>query len=310
MSDSKGNKSHGGGHKSHKHHEEDHGSHGMWKIAYADFMTALMAFFLMMWLTSSVTENIRKGLSNFFAPIGASSNVIGTDSLLEGGQDFETIGSVENLTLEQNIFPQPPTYSSTKTQEKPNTNKSNNGATEHSGAQNDSTAKNLAKKEELVFQETEKKLKESFEKDPALEKLADNLKIKITPEGLHIELIDKDGLNMFQIGSAEMLDHTKAAFQKIASLVKLLPNKINITGHTDARPYSKGISYTNWDLSTDRALAAKRYMSSISFPEEKINGITGKSSNQLLDPGNPLAPSNRRISILVLRNFPQTQENK
>lgn len=283
-----------GKHKS--KHDEDHGSHGVWKIAYADFMTAMMAFFLMMWLTSSVAENIRVGISDYFAPIGASNNVIGSESILDGGESLEKLGKLEKLALEQNIFPnavdqptQPPDAESIS---------QNN--------QNDflTHAANAAR-EQLVLEEAQKAIQGALTKDPALQKIAGSILMDITADGLKIELIDKDGLNMFAIGSKEMLHHTKLALAQIAKVIQVLPNKVSITGHTDARPYGANAIYNNWDLSTDRALESRRFLETNGFPASKIEAVVGKASNELLSPENPFAPSNRRISILVLRNAQQ-----
>ena len=286
----------------HKHSHEDHKSHGVWKIAYADFMTALMAFFLMMWLTSSMPESIRRGVATYFAPVGASANVAGTASILEGGQSLEDLGALEKMKLEQSIFSPTTNYNAApknKTSDEPtateNYDDSNKGS--KSESENESAAK-----EQHVFEEAQKALKESVLKDPALQQMSENILISITSEGLKIELIDKDNTNMFAVGSKQMLPGMQLALRQIATIIRVLPNKINVTGHTDARPYGANAAYNNWDLSTDRALESRRFLVASGFPESKIASVVGKASNDLLNSKDPFAPSNRRISILVLRN--------
>lgn len=284
----------------HKHAHEDHKSHGVWKIAYADFMTALMAFFLMMWLTSSMPENIRRGVATYFAPVGASANVAGTASILEGGQSLEDLGALDKMKLEQSIFSPTTNYNAApknKAADDPNSTESYD---EKTGSNSEAES---AAKEQRVFEEAQKALKESIVKDPVLQQMSENILITITSEGLKIELIDKDNANMFAVGSKQMLPGMQAALSQIAKVIKVLPNKINVTGHTDARPYGANATYNNWDLSTDRALESRRFLVASGFPELKIASVVGKASNDLLNSKDPFSSSNRRISILVLRNI-------
>jgi len=140
-------------------HHEEHGSHGAWKIAYADFMTALMAFFLMMWLTSSVSENIRKGISNYFAPIGVSSSVLGTDSILEGGESLEALGSLDNITQEQQIFPHTPTFNATTKDQAAQPDKYDAAPLPE---KKDFVSKEIIAKEQVIFEEAQKTLLATF----------------------------------------------------------------------------------------------------------------------------------------------------
>jgi chemotaxis protein MotB len=281
-----------------KDSHEDHKSHGVWKIAYADFMTALMAFFLMMWLTSSMSENIRKGVATYFAPVGASANVAGTSSILDGGQSLEDVGALDKMKLEQSIFSPTTNYNASpknKATDEPTSTESYDNKGSKSEAES-------AEKEQHVFEEAQNALKESILKDPALQQMSENILISITSEGLKIELIDKNNTNMFAVGSKQMLPNMQLALRQIATIITVLPNKINVTGHTDARAYGANAAYNNWDLSTDRALESRRFLVTSGFPESKIASVVGKASNDLLDSKDPFASSNRRISILVLRN--------
>jgi chemotaxis protein MotB len=294
----------------HKHRQEDHKSHGVWKIAYADFMTALMVFFLMMWLTSSMSENIRRGVATYFAPAGASASVSGTSSVLEGGQSLEDLGTLEKMKLEQSIFSPTANFNSAPKNKaaKKSTSKESydDGAGSNSDAESDGESD---EQEQHVFEEAQKTLMKSILKDPVLQYMSENILISITPEGLKIELIDKDNANLFAVGSKQMLPEMQLALGQIAKVIRALPNKINVTGHTDARPYGANATYNNWDLSTDRALESRRFLVASEFPESKIAAVVGKASNDLLNSKDPFSSSNRRISILVLRNG-STKEGK
>lgn len=280
------------------------GSHGAWKIAYADFMTALMAFFLMMWLTSSTPENVRRGMANYFAPVGNAINISGTSSVLEGGQSLEDIGNLEKMKLEQSIFSPTTNYNSSSQKQE------NSEVQDPSSPPPTPSESMSALKEQQVFEEVQKTLKESILKDPVLQKMSDNFLINVTSEGLKIEIIDKNGANMFAVGGKQMLTEMTLALAKIAKIIRVLPNQINVTGHTDARPYGASATYNNWDLSTDRALESRRFLVSSGFPEQKIASVVGKASNELLTPQDSLSSSNRRISILVLRNKPIEKKKK
>ncbi len=288
--------------KGNQQKHESHGSHGVWKIAYADFMTALMAFFLMMWLTSSMPENIRKGMANYFASIGASSNVTGTSAVLDGGDSLEDIGNLEKVKLEESIF-----ISATTHHSSPKTKVDQDDSNTKAGG---SEVENNEEKEQRVLEAAQRALQKAIERDPILKQISDNIIISITHEGLKIELIDKSEKNMFEIGSKQLLDGMKTALAQISKVIQVLPNKVNITGHTDSRAYGATASYNNWNLSTDRALEARRFLVVAGFPESKVAGVVGKASNELLVPEKPLSSSNRRISILVLRNAVLLEEKK
>ncbi|MDP3936312.1 MAG: flagellar motor protein MotB, partial [Alphaproteobacteria bacterium] len=208
----------------HKNQHDSHSSHGAWKIAYADFMTAMMAFFLMMWLTSSTPENIRRGMANYFAPVGASANVSGTDSILEGGQSLEDLGALDKMKLEQSIFSPTTNYNAAPRNKEPD--ESIESYDEKSGSNSEAGS---AEKEQHVFEEANKTLKESILKDPVLQKISANILISITLEGLKIELIDKDNANLFAIGSKQMLEEMRVALTQVAKVIRILPNKINVT---------------------------------------------------------------------------------
>jgi chemotaxis protein MotB len=291
----------------HKASHEGHSNHGAWKIAYADFMTALMAFFLMMWLTSATPENVRKGMANYFAPVGNATNITGTSSVLEGGESLESIGNLDKIKFEQSIIL--PTTNYNNSSRKQENSDSLEESTHPPSFSNES--ENMSSiKEQQIFEEAQKTLKEAIKQDPTLQKMSDNILINITSEGLKIEVIDKNGSSMFAIGSKQLLDGMTLILKQIAKVIRALPNQVKITGHTDARPYGTSATYNNWDLSTDRALESRRFLVTSGFPEQRISAVIGKANTELLIPQNPLSSSNRRISILVLRNSPIERQEK
>jgi chemotaxis protein MotB len=291
----------------HKASHEGHSNHGAWKIAYADFMTALMAFFLMMWLTSATPENVRKGMANYFAPVGNATNITGTSSVLEGGESLESIGNLDKIKFEQSIIL--PTTNYNNSSRKQESSDSLEESTHPPSFSNES--ENMSSiKEQQIFEEAQKTLKEAIKQDPTLQKMSDNILINITSEGLKIEVIDKNGSSMFAIGSKQLLDGMTLILKQIAKVIRALPNQVKITGHTDARPYGTSATYNNWDLSTDRALESRRFLVTSGFPEQRISAVIGKANTELLIPQNPLSSSNRRISILVLRNSPIERQEK
>ncbi len=291
----------------HKASHEGHSNHGAWKIAYADFMTALMAFFLMMWLTSATPENVRKGMANYFAPVGNATNITGTSSVLEGGESLESIGNLDKIKFEQSIIL--PTTNYNNSSKKQESSDSLEESTHPPSFSNES--ENMSSiKEQQIFEEAQKTLKEAIKQDPTLQKMSDNILINITSEGLKIEVIDKNGSSMFAIGSKQLLDGMTLILKQIAKVIRVLPNQVKITGHTDARPYGTSATYNNWDLSTDRALESRRFLVTSGFPEQRISAVIGKANTELLIPQNPLSSSNRRISILVLRNSPIERQEK
>lgn len=276
--------------------EEGHGGHGMWKIAYADFMTAMMAFFLMMWLTGSIAENVREGLSVYFAPLGASQHVMGTDSIMEGGENLENLGVMEGMSLEEYIFPKVPNYNVVQKKDQ---------ASKTWPKKGNEASPTDPSPEQIIFEEAEKTLKGGLLQNEALKEYADNVRINITPEGLKIDLIDKDSKHMFAIGSKDMAPHTKLLLEEVAKVIHVLPNPIRITGHTDSRKYADTAKYNNWNLSADRALASMNFLIATGIPESRFDGVIGKANSELLDEADPMADSNRRISIVILRQEKQ-----
>lgn len=265
-----------------------HGHHGgAWKVAYADFVTAMMAFFLLLWLLNAVTEEQLHGVADYFAPVSASTTSKGTGDPLAGGHAEPTV-----VTM---AIPQV-TYSP-----------DNPDDTEPSDEPVDEASFNrlMAQREERLFEKAKGALDAEIAKHPDLAKLKDHLLVDMTAEGLRIQLIDANGVGMFPSGTADMHQHTRDLLTAIAELVKQMPQKVSISGHTDAVPYrSRDGSYSNWELSADRALASRRVLKEAGVPDDRVAKVVGRAETQPLEQvkNDPYHESNRRISIILLRD--------
>ncbi|MGE0251618.1 MAG: flagellar motor protein MotB [Dongiaceae bacterium] len=283
-----------------------HGHHGgAWKVAYADFVTAMMAFFLLMWLLNATSQEQRIGIANYFTPITVTKvSISGSGGVLGG-----TSMSPEGAMKEDNV--QPTVSSSVTPPQDIVEGDENQYASEHGTSKEQKEEikdpQAQAKVDELVakseardFKKVEDNIRAAIQEDEELQKLADNLLIQRTPEGLRIQIIDNDKVEMFPVGSTRMYDYTTKLLQKVTQLILPLPNKLSISGHTDSRTYPAGALYTNWELSSDRANAARRVMSDAGLPPERVNVVVGRADREHLLPNDPLSPKNRRLSIILL----------
>jgi chemotaxis protein MotB len=255
-------------------------SGGAWKIAYADFVTAMMAFFLLMWLQGSTTKEQKQAVSDFFnnpspvaGPGGASTSMI----KIGGGKDI--------------------TYSEGDTQK--GSNKDPHPKETRPDAKAEVGQITQTDKERLL--QLKQELEDAIDASEALKPFKDQLLLEITKEGLRIQIIDKENRAMFSSGSAVMQPYAAKLLNEIGQVINHVPNHISLSGHTDATPYSKyaGI-YTNWELSADRSNASRRALVQGGMDEGKVARVVGLSSAVLFDKENPTNPINRRISIIVL----------
>lgn len=256
--------------------EGHHG--GAWKIAYADFVTAMMAFFLLMWLLGSSTKSQLEGISEYFktplkiALMGGSS--IGeTNSVLKGGGTDLTRqhGEVKKGEIKD----------------------------DESSAQ----AKKVIKEriERIKLEGLKQKIEEAIENNPSLKKFANQLLLDITSDGLRIQIVDEQNRPMFALGKADLQPYTKTILREIGKMLNDVDNKISLSGHTDAKPFPSGDKgYSNWELSADRANASRRELIVGGMDTNKVLQVIGLSSAVLFDKNDSLNPINRRISIVVL----------
>lgn len=266
---------------------------GAWKVAYADFVTAMMAFFLLLWLLNVTTDEQKNAISNYFdpTPTTVSSAQSGAGGVM-GGLTMSPQGAMSS-TMNPLIPPQQQMKKIKVTKEK------------KSKLQK---AKEAA--EEKRFKSAEEELKKAIEKNPELAKLAKNLLIDMTPEGLRIQIIDQNNESMFPSGSAKMYEKTKQLLITITNIILTLPNQLSIRGHTDSSRYAEGATYTNWELSADRANASRRVIMGAGLPFERVHNIMGKSDREHLNAENPLDPKNRRITIILLKEELTAQQEE
>ena len=277
------------------HHDEAHG--GAWKVAYADFVTAMMAFFLLLWLLNATTEEQRVGLSNYFAPASLSKTTSGSGGLM-GGLSMSQEGALKAeapVSVDVRI---PPTTTQDQDSNQPSEDESDELSEEEA-------EKILAEREEAQFEEIENSLRRAIEESPELSQLAESLVIDRTPEGLRIQIVDQARYAMFPLGSAKMYPRMRQLIEKIVGAVKRMPNKVSVAGHTDATPYASGAGYTNWELSTDRANSSRRALVAAGLAPERITNVVGRADKDLFLVDEPTSPRNRRISIVLLREQAQ-----
>ena len=253
---------------------------GAWKIAYADFVTAMMAFFLLMWLLGSTTKGELEGIAEYFkTPLkvalqGGSGSGDSSSIIQGGGKDLtRTTGQVKNG-------------------EKPPERKTINLAAAQA---------ELERQETLRLRDLKAKVEAAIEASPTLRAFRNQIKVELTPEGLRIQIIDEQNRPMFDVGSAVLKDYTREIVREIAKVLNDVPNRISLSGHTDAKPYAGGErGYSNWELSVERANTLRRELVAGGIEERKIVRVVGLGSAVLLDRADPFNPSNRRISVTVL----------
>ncbi|MDO9051101.1 MAG: flagellar motor protein MotB [Methylotenera sp.] len=255
---------------------------GAWKIAYADFVTAMMAFFLLMWLLGSTSKAQKEGISDYFktplrvALMGGTS-VGASDTLIKGGGG-------KDLTKKQG-------------QVKPVDGPP--GKQKAVDIKDAKAALEKAEAEKLV--ELKNKLEKTIEDSPTLSKFKKQLILDITTEGLRIQIVDEQNRPMFESSKAEMQPYAKQILKEIGQMLNGVTNKVSLSGHTDAASYSSGgKAYSNWELSADRANASRRELVAGGMDETKLLRVVGLASASLFDKDDPLNPINRRISIIVM----------
>ncbi|MDW5417116.1 flagellar motor protein MotB [Iodobacter sp. CM08] len=251
-----------------------HGHHGgAWKIAYADFVTAMMAFFLLMWLLGSVSKGTMKGITSYFAnPLKVSMS--GGDgagdatSLIKGG---------------------------------------GNDLTQQAGQVKKGDVITEATKDKKRLSELKQKIEalidSKVKENSALAKFKDQLKMDMVSEGLRIQIVDEQNRPMFKSGSSELESFSRGMLQEIAQFLNEVPNSVSLSGHTDSSKFAGGDNgYSNWELSADRANSSRRELVAGGLPDNKILRVNGYGDVVPLDTGNIYNPINRRISIVVLNH--------
>lgn len=251
---------------------------GAWKIAFADFATAMMAFFLVMWLMTSATPEQKKAISGYFQdPIGFTESASPYAIDLGG-----TPTPAPERTLNPDISETP---------------ESQPDETEISTDQIETLAEKMEQERlELLLQELQNKVEEN----PELQRFKDQILFEITQDGLRIQIMDAENRPMFALGSANLQPYFEDILLAMADTIRAVPNKISISGHTDAKPFAGRGDFGNWELSSNRANAARRTLVAGGYPDEQVARVVGYASSALFDRADPFNPVNRRIDIVVL----------
>jgi len=255
---------------------------GAWKIAYADFVTAMMAFFLLMWLLGSTAKGDLNGIAEYFQNPLKVSSTGGS-----GSGDASTIlpGGGKDLTR---------TEGQTRKGDKESRRKA-------ASADEETARKIFEKKEREMLKELKKRIEQMIESNPTLKQFKNQLLLDITSEGLRIQIVDEQNRPMFDLSSAELKPYTKEILHEIGNALNSVSNRITVSGHTDAAQFAGGQKgFSNWELSANRANASRRELILGGMNETKVLRVLGMSATVPFDKSDPLNPVNRRISIVVL----------
>jgi chemotaxis protein MotB len=258
-----------------------HGHHGgAWKIAYADFVTAMMAFFLLMWLLGSTTEGDKKGIADYFnsplkiSMMGGSGSGDSSSIIKGGGADLSRSGGqVKNGDVEAK-----------------------------KRSLNLQALKAEQKRAELAkLKAIKEKVEDVLASNPKLAAMKSQIQLEMTADGLRIQIVDEQNRAMFDSGSAYVKPYMRDLLREIGLVLAEVPNRLTLEGHTDAQAFAGGDrGYSNWELSSDRANASRRELVAGGLPDEHVLRVQGLASSQLFEPADPASPANRRISIIVM----------
>jgi len=269
----------------------EHGEHGhnggAWKVAFADFVTAMMAFFLLLWLIGGTSDEEKAAMSEYFTNPSATQGTAATPA----PSSINGPGGASTSLIKLSEFPMVKLHDKKKDQDfkqKVETDAEQEKQVDE------------AQKEKQLLDDLEQKLKKAIEQSQALKPFKDQLLLDITPEGLRIQIVDKENRPMFDSGKAELKYYTVDILFELAKFIREVPNRISITGHTDAARFVGRDNYSNWELSADRANAARRALVDGGMLPKQIGRVVGLASSALFDKADPYSPINRRISIIVM----------
>jgi len=256
------------------------GHGGAWKIAYADFVTAMMAFFLLMWLLGSTTKGDLKGIADHFstplmvAMFGGSGSGDSSSVIQGGGEDLtRTHGQVKKGAIEA----------------------------DRKAINLQALKADFERLEKQKLEGLKGEIEKLIESNPVLQQFKSQLLLDITSEGLRIQIVDEQNRPMFDLASSELKPYTKTILREIGPLLNNVENRVSLSGHTDATPYAGGDrGFGNWELSTNRANASRRELVVGGLDDRKVMRVVGFASTVLFDKANPNHPINRRISIVVM----------
>ena len=296
-----------------------HGHHGgAWKVAYADFVTAMMAFFLLLWILNSVQEETLEGIADYFTPTMVPQAGLGGSGLM-GGETLGEKGTLNSSNSPMLTIAVPDVgmddpgkmeeVTEVATEEPRDSQVSVVVEYEAVSATTDQSAidavmqelqEDLKAQNDQAFDEIQATINQAMQSIPDLDPLIPNVIFEPTPEGLRIQIVDQDGQDMFPSGSSKMYEKTKKLVTLVGEAIATLSNELVITGHTDAVPFTKDDGYGNWELSSDRANATRRTLLSAGVDVSRVQRVSGVADNHPLIVDDPKHPSNRRISIVLM----------
>jgi len=266
-----------------------HAHSSAWKVAYADFVTAMMAFFMLLWLLNVTTEEQKSGIADYFAPTTASLSQSGSGGILGGltvGEDGAKSASAQTIIIEI---------------EDPVAEESKDSGGEDDSEEDSRQDEVAAEEEEARFESAQEELQQMLEENPALADMGDHLMVDMTPEGMRIQLIDQQDRSMFETGSARINPFARTLLVEVSKIIKNLPNRLAISGHTDAGSAPASAEYGNWELSADRANASRIVLEEAGIEDFRMNSVTGRAATEPLIIEDPYLPANRRVSIVLVR---------
>lgn len=272
---------------------------GAWKVAYADFVTAMMSFFLLLWLLNVTDSKTQEGLADYFSPTVASvSSTSGSGNILAGtaaSPEGTQSGGVTSIR-----FPTaPPASQQTEVDVQ-----SSEGDQGPSGAINADSFDSTITESSAQLKATAEQITQAIQRVPELAEHRDQIILEETPEGLRIQLLDKDRRAMFENGSDILFDYAVLLIQQVGEVVSYLPNRIAVMGHTNGSDAGLDNDYSDWELSSDRANRARRVLVQMGVSTDRFSEVTGKAQTEPMFPDSPQRPENKRITILVLREAP------
>ena len=280
-----------------------HGHHGgAWKVAYADFVTAMMAFFLLMWLINTTSPEQKRGVADYFAPASVSETTSGAGGILGGtALGKEGSKSAGSSDVIEELSP---------SSRNPNDGDAKEGGKAQSASEMaaEAAAEAEQKREDAAFASAAQSLRQALQDMPELAELSKNIIIDETPEGLRIQLVDQEGRSMFNQGAVQPNERAKLLLRAISKIVNQLPNRISLYGHTSAS--SNGARpETDWQLSAGRADASRKILQGAGVDADRVYQVSGKATSEPLYPDEPTLPGNRRIAIVLLREAPVLPAN-
>ena len=280
---------------------------GAWKVAYADFVTAMMAFFLLMWLINTTSPEQKRGVADYFAPANVSQSTSGSGGILGGnalGQDGDK--NEGTMSFIEQMAPKPP---DTKDRDGKDTKAADKSNTQSQAQSDASSSSDAQKAEQEAFQSAAESLRQSLQDMPELAELSKNILVDQTPEGLRIQLIDQEGRSMFDANSTQPNDRCKLLLRAVAKVINKLPNRISITGHTSGVAGQASEDPKDWSLSSGRADGARAVLQASGVDQDRIAQVSGKAAKEPLYPDDPSLAGNRRIAIVLLREAPVLPQN-